>query len=89
MSGGVDQVQLIDLTVRGFVWQSNGLSFDSDAALALDIHAIEELIDTFAIRQSASELEDAVGKGAFAVIDMGDDGEVTDLRGRRGHGPDL
>ena len=81
MAGRVHQVEDVILAVLGVVVQPHGLRLDGDAALALDIHGIEHLFLArhFAIRQPAGHLDQAVGQRRFAMVDMGDDGEVADV----------
>ncbi len=55
------------------------MSFDGDAALALDIHGIEHLLLHFAHTQATAQLNHAVSQGGLTVINMRDDGEVADM----------
>jgi len=59
--------------------QGRRLGLDGNAALALDLHGVEHLRRHFAIRQSAAALDQAIGQGRFAVIDVGNDGEVANM----------
>ena len=87
VAGRVDQIEHVILAVAGAVVEPHRLRLDGDAALALDIHGIEHLIDHFARLQRPGELDQAVGERRFAVVDMGDDGEVADIvDGNRAHG---
>ena len=43
VAGGVDQVQVVGLAVRGRVGDPHGLSLDRDPALALEVHRVEHL----------------------------------------------
>ena len=52
MAGRVDQVEDVVLAVARAVVEPHGLRLDGDAALALDVHGIEHLIDHFARRSS-------------------------------------
>ena len=81
MAGRVHQVEDVILAVLGAVVQPHRLRLDGDAALALDIHGIEHLLLArhFAVRQPARHLDQAVGQRRFAMVDMGDDGEVADV----------
>ena len=83
--GRVDQVQLVGLAVGGLVGEPHGRRLDGDAALALEVHAVEELRLALPVGQRARRVEQAIGQGRLAVIDVGDDGEVADEAGRRGH----
>ncbi len=55
------------------------LRLDGDAALALDIHGIEHLLIHLSGAQATAVLDKTVGQGRLAMIDMGDNGEVTDM----------
>src|SRR5262249_47939779 len=90
MSWGVDQVEDIILAVPGVVVQPHRLSLDGDAALALDIHGIEHLLPTgpFPLGKAAGDLDQPVRKGRLAMVDMGDDGKISDVfDGGSGHVP--
>ena len=56
------------------------MRLDGDAALALEIHRIEHLLAHLAHRQAAALLDQPVGECRLAVIDMGDDREIADMR---------
>ena len=79
MAGGVDEVEMVGLAVVGPVDDAHRLRLDGDAALALDVHGIEHLVHHVALGHSARRLQDAVGDGGLAVIDMRDDGEVSNV----------
>jgi hypothetical protein len=81
MARRVHQIEDVILAVLGLVVQPDGLRLDGDAALALDIHGIEHLLLArhFAIGQSTGHLDQAVGQRRFAMVDMGDNGEVADV----------
>ncbi len=88
MAGRVHEVELIGLAVPGLVGEAHGLRLDGDAALALDIHAVEHLLAHLAHLEPAAGLDQPVGKRRFAVIDMRDDREIADM-GEVGHAPML
>ena len=75
----VDEVELVVLAVARAVGDAHGLRLDGDAALALEVHAIEELLLHVARAHRAGELEDAVGQRRLAVVDVSHDGEVADV----------
>ena len=86
---GVDEVQ-DDLLVGAVLpahrpRQPDVLRLDRDAALALDVHAVEVLRAHVPSLDHPGELQHAVGQGGLAVVDVGDDAEVPDPR-RRGEG---
>ena len=78
MTGGVDEVELVLLPVRRHIGDAHGLRLDGDAALPFQIHLVQILLARFPLADHLSQLKDAVGKGGLAVVDMGDDAEVTD-----------
>lgn len=57
--------------------EANSACFNRDAALTLQIHIIKQLILHFTIGNRIGRLEQAVCERALAVIDMGNDAEVT------------
>ena len=80
MAGRVDQVHLVDLPVLRGVLHPHGGRFDRDAALALQVHRIKHLLLHFAIADGAGNLQQPVGQRALAVVDVGNDGKITDMR---------
>ena len=85
VAGRVHQVELIGLAVLGLVVEAHGLRLDGDAALALDVHRVEDLLLHLAVGDVAAQLDQPVGQGRLAVVDVGDDREIADERGV-GHG---
>ena len=79
MAGRVDQVQLIRLTIAGFVKHPHRLRLDRDPALALELHRVEHLGAHRSRVDGVGQLEDAVGQRRLAVVDVGDDREVADV----------
>src|SRR5258708_321884 len=56
--------------------EADAFCLDGDAALALEVHGIEDLFVHFALRERAGHFEQAVGERGFAVIDVRDDAEI-------------
>ena len=54
------------------------MRLDGDAPLALEVHRVEDLRLHLARLQRAGELEEPIREGRLAVVDVRDDGEVTD-----------
>ena len=77
MARRIDHVELIALAVAGVVIQGDALCLDRDTAFALELHGVEHLLLHLAILQPAAQLDEAVGQRRLAVINVGDDGEVT------------
>ena len=78
MARCVNEVELVGLAIVGFVHHANRVGFDGDAALALQIHVIQDLSLHLAAGNRAGELEQAVAQRRLAVVDVGDDGEVAE-----------
>ncbi|SLC63429.1 Uncharacterised protein [Mycobacteroides abscessus subsp. massiliense] len=79
MSGGVDQVQHMVLAIE-LPRQPHVLCLDGDAALTLDIHAVQVLRAHGTLVDHTGQLQHPVGQGRLPVVDVGDDAEVTDQR---------
>ena len=75
----IDQIELIRLAIVGVIGHANGIGLDRDAALALDIHRVEQLRLHVALIDGMGELEDAVTDGGLAMVDMRNDREVADV----------
>jgi hypothetical protein len=77
--GRVDQVELVVLAIAGRVEDTHRLGLDRDPALALEVHAVEQLGAHRPRVDGVRELEDPVGQRRLAVVDVGDDREVADV----------
>ena len=85
MAGRVHQVEDVIRAVRGAVIEPHRLRLDRDPALLLELHIVEHLaVRHLARGQPAGGLDQPVGQGRFAMVDMGDDGEIADA-GKVGH----
>ena len=73
----VDQIENIILPVLGMIGQGNGIAFDGDAALPLDVHIIQHLVLKISFIADAGKLDQTVGQRGLAVIDMRDNAEVS------------
>ncbi len=90
MAGRVDQVEHVVLAIARPVLEPHGLRLDGDAALALDVHGIEHLLDHFARFEPAGQLDKPVGQCRFAVVDVGDNRKIADVGdGNRTHGAQI
>ena len=79
VAGRVHEVEDVGLAVLGSVFEPHRLRLDGDAALALDVHGIEHLLDHVALRHRPGLLDEPVGERRLAMVDMGDDREVSDI----------
>ena len=78
MSRCVDEVEFVRLAVFGVV-HAHGVELDRDAALALEVHRVEDLCPHTSLIERTSEFDQPIGNGGFAVVDMGNDTEIADL----------
>lgn len=76
MTGGIDEVKDVDLSVIGVIFKADGAGFDCDSAFALDIHIIEELFFHIAEGDCFGLFEDSVREGRLTVVDVRDDAEI-------------
>ncbi len=83
MARRVHQVEDVILAVLRPVEEPHGLGLDRDAALALQFHRVEHLLAHLARLEPAAGLDQPVGEGRLAVVDMRDDREVADMAERR------
>ena len=77
MTGGVDKIQDIVLSVLSLVVKAHGARFYRYSALTLKLHIVEQLLLHFAAFNTARELQKAVGKSAFSVVDMRYDTKIS------------
>jgi len=85
MARGVDQIQLVNLTIFGLVLKRCSLGLDGYPTFLFDVHRIEHLRSHLALSESATALYQAISQGGFAVVDMGNDGEISDVLHQREH----
>lgn len=79
MAGGVNEVEKINLAITGPILQCGRLGLDGDTPLTLQIHRVEHLLLHLAIGESSTDLDDPVGQGALSMVDMGNDGKVSNI----------
>ena len=84
----VDKVELVVDAIGRTVIERHALCLDGNAAFALEIHRVEHLLRHLAIAQPTTKLDQPVGQGRLAVVDVRDDREVADagLAVQRGSG---
>src|SRR5206468_1607519 len=78
MAGRVDEIEH-ELFTAMVMEDGDGRGLDGDAALALQVHVVQDLVVELALGDGPGPHEQAVGEGALAVVDVGDDREVTNL----------
>ena len=77
VSGGVEEVEAVGFTVLGLVGEGDGVGFNGDAFFPLEIHGVEVLGLCLSLGDGLGFFHETIRQGRFAMIDMGDDGEVT------------
>ena len=77
MTGGVNKIKLVGLSVSRDIFQRYALRLDGDSTLPLKIHGVENLLSHLAIGQPTAMLNETVSKRGFTVIDMGNDREIS------------
>ena len=63
----------------GVVGQGYGIAFDRNAALPFNIHIVENLVLKVSLIADAGKLNQAIRQRGFAVINMSDNAEVSDV----------
>ena len=79
MAGGVDEVEEVATAVLCPVVEAHRGRLDRDTPFAFKLQGIEHLITPTALGDTLGKLKDPIGQSGFAVVDVGDDGEVTNL----------
>ena len=77
MAGGINEVQFVGTTITRRVAHAHGARLDSDPLLTLQIHGIEDLRLHFPAGDGIGLFQQAVSERRFAVVDVGNDGEVA------------
>ena len=73
----VEQVEPVCLPAFRLVAHRHRVRLDRNPPFALQVHGVQELVLFFALLDRAGAFEEAVGEGALAVVDVGDDAEIT------------
>jgi hypothetical protein len=73
----INEIELVVLAIIGFVIQADCVGFDRNATLAFEVHAVEDLLHHFALRESSSVFEQAICERGFTVINVRNDAEIA------------
>ena len=79
MARGVDQVELVGLAVVGLIAHGHGAGLDGDAALLFQLHVVQHLVRHGALVDAVGQLQHAVRQGGFAVVNVGNNAEISDI----------
>ena len=80
MARSVDEVELVSLAILGLVHHADSVGLNRNAALAFQVHGIKHLGLHFPGGQRPRQLQQAVRKRRFAVVNVGDNREIADYR---------
>jgi hypothetical protein len=80
MSGRVNQIQFIGLTIGGTVVHAHGVGFNRDPTFPFQVHIVQNLGLHMLRQQRVCALQQTVGQGRFTVIDMGNDRKIANMR---------
>ena len=79
MARRVDEIQLIALPVLRQVLEGDRVTLDGDAALAFELHAIQDLVAKVPCPDRVASLDETIGERRLAVVDVGDDAEIANV----------
>lgn len=77
MPRGINQVQDVFFARPAAVGQPGRLGLDGDAPFPLQVHGVQDLFLGSRGDRAPVRLDKAVGQGALAVVDMGNDREIA------------
>ena len=78
MARGIDEIQVVRLTVVRFVEQGRRLRFDGYPTLFFNVHGVQNLRLHVAVLKPTTPLDQAIGKCRFTVINVSNDGKISD-----------
>ena len=80
----IDQIEDKLLSIFGLVGHLDSVAFDGNSPLPFEVHIVQCLVLHLALSNGSSGLEQAIGQGAFPVVDVGNDAEISDVIHRKG-----
>jgi hypothetical protein len=75
-----DKIQSIGFAIIGGVIQLDSGGFDGDATLPLQVHGVQQLLAHLALVDGLIFLHQPVGQCGLAMVNMGNNGKIPDLR---------
>ena len=79
MPGRIDEVEHVLLPVFCFIYVTHGLRFNGNSPLPLQFHIVQHLCLHLPAGKCSRHLNDPVCQRGFAVVNMGDDTEITNF----------
>ena len=80
VTGRVNQVERVGFAVLGGIVHMHRLGLNGDAALAFQLHAVQNLLHHLALLENARRFQNAVSQRRLAMVNMGDNAEIANLR---------
>ena len=84
MAGSIDQIEGVGLAVIGSIGKGSSGGLNGNATLFLQFHGVQHLLSPDTLVNGVAFLQQPVGQGRLAVVDVGNDGEITNF-GKVGH----
>lgn len=75
----INEIQLVGFTIASGVVERNALRLNSNTALTLDVHRIEDLSFHLTFRKPPADLNKAVSNGGFTMVNVRNDGEISNM----------
>ena len=79
MARRVYEIQRVGLSVFGGIRETDSLALNCYSSLSFNIHVVQELVFKFTVRDQVTQLDHSIGKGRFAMIDMGYNAKVSNI----------
>jgi hypothetical protein len=79
MTGGINQVQPILLTIGMLVIHLNSMAFNGNATLTLQVHTVQHLILKIALRDGSGMLQHPISQRTLPMVNMGYDDKVSQV----------
>ena len=79
MAGGVDQIEDVVLPVLGGVHQGDRVGLDGDAPFPFQVHVVQQLVFHLPQRHRLGQLQNPVGQGGLAVVNVGHNAEIANF----------
>ena len=79
MPRSIDKIKLVFFPAFGLKIEGYALRLDGDAPFTLNIHRIKHLRRHLTGSQATALLDKAVCQSGFAVINVGNDGKISDV----------
>ena len=78
MPGCINQIKLVGL-ISMRILHAHRAGFDRDTAFSFEFHVVEQLFLHFPFGNRTSVFQQAIRQRAFAVVNVGNNAEITDV----------